>query len=141
MKLSDIPYGHILCPHCGDTYDLSLAEPTFYLHAPHNDLFAFILCTECHSAWDNGDANDKYLIERKCLSNLFKAAKAGQDDLRMLGVTTDLTIRINGGNIVHAIEYGHDLPREIYFGICDGSILATVLPCGIIVEPDGGKND
>ena len=132
MKPSYIPrYGQACCPNCKSEFDLAAAKPTFLEKAPYNDVIVYIMCPECHAAYQAGDGLARKSMSDKCFIN-FKLN--GIDSDRAVypwAITTMLTMEINNFEPVAAIENGHGMSCELYFGICSGTHNLVVLPGGV----------
>ena len=126
------PYGHACCPHCKSEFDLAAAEPTFLEKAPHNDIIVYIMCPECHAAFQAGGADRKSMSD-KCFINFKLTGIDSDGDVYPWAITTRLTLELNGFDPVAAIENGHGLTREQYFGICSGTHDLVVLPGGVCI--------
>jgi hypothetical protein len=114
------PYGHACCPHCIAVFDLNAATPTFLEKAPHNDIIVYIMCPECHAAFQAGGADRKSMSD-KCFINFKLTGIDSDGDVYPWAITTMLTMEFNDFDPVAAIENGHGLTREQYFGICSGT--------------------
>ena len=124
------PYGHACCPHCIAVFDLNAATPTFLEKAPHNDIIVYIMCPECHAAFQAGGADRKSMSD-KCFINFKLTGIDSDGDVYPWAITTMLTLELNGFDPVAAIENGHGLTREQYFGICAGKYDIFVLLGGL----------
>jgi hypothetical protein len=131
MKRSYLPaYGHACCPHCKSDFDLAEATPTFLEQAPHNDVVVYMMCPACHAAYQVGGAERKSMSDT-CFIN-FKLKSIDIDGaVYPWAITTKLTMELNDYDPVAAIERGHGLTREQYFGICAGQYDFIVLPGGL----------
>ena len=131
MKRSYLPrYGHACCPHCKSEFDLAEAKPTFLEKAPHNDIIVYIMCPECHAAFQAGGADRKSMSD-KCFINFKQKSIDPNGAIYPGAITTMLTMELNGFDPVASIENGHGLTREQYFGICSGTHDLVVLPGGV----------
>ena len=131
MKRSYLPrYGHACCPHCKSEFDLAEAKPTFLEKAPHNDIIVYIMCPECHAAFQAGGADRKSMSD-KCFINFKLTGIDSDGDVYPWAITTTLTMELNDFDPVAAIENGHRLTRDQYFGICSGTHDLVVLPGGV----------
>jgi hypothetical protein len=134
MKRSYLPeYGHACCPHCKSEFDLAAAMPTFLEKAPHNDIIVYMTCPECHAAYQTaGDAVRKSMSDT-CFIN-FKIKGIDSDGaIYPWAITTTLTMELNDFDLVAAIENGHRLTRDQYFGICSGTHDFCVFPGGLTI--------
>lgn len=132
MKLAYLPpYGRACCPHCTIEFDLVDAVPTILEKAPHNDTVIYMMHPECHAAYQAGDGAKRKSMANKCFIN-FKITGVGSDGaIYPWAVTTRLTLELNNFDPVAAIENGHGLTREQYFGICSGTHGFVVYPGGV----------
>lgn len=132
MKLSYLPkYGQACCPNCKSEFDLARAKPTFLEKAPHNDVIVYIMCPACHAVYKAGDGLARKSMSDKCFIN-FKLNGIDSDGaVYPWAITTMLTMEINNFEPVAAIENGHGMSRELYFGICSGTHDLVVLPGGV----------
>lgn len=132
MKRSYLPkYGHACCPHCKSEFDLVSAMPTFLEKAPHNDIVVYIMCPECHAAYQAGDGVQRKSMSDKCFIN-FKLKSIDSDGaVYPWAITTTLTMELNDFDPVAAIENGHGLTRELYLGVCAGTYDFVALPGGV----------
>ena len=120
MKRSYLPrYGHACCPHCKSEFDLAAAEPTFLEKAPHNDVVVYIMCPECHAAFQAGGADRKSMSD-KCFINFKLNSIDSEGAVYPWAITTMLTMELNDFDLVAASENGHGLTSDQYFGICAG---------------------
>mgnify|MGYP006085076331 CR=1 FL=1 len=129
MKRSYLPeYGHACCPNCKSEFDLAAAVPTFLEKAPHNDIIVYIMCSTCHATYQSaGDAARKSMSDT-CFIN-FKLKSIDSDGaVYPWAITSMLTMELNDFDLVAAIENGHRLTRDQYFGICSGTHDLVVLP-------------
>lgn len=133
MKRSYLPqYGHACCPHCKSEFDLVDALPTFLEKASHNDIVVYIMCPKCHAAYQAaGDGVKRKSMSDKCFIN-FKLKSIDADGaVYPWAITTILTIELNDFDPVAAIENGHGLTSDQYFGICSGTYDFYVFPGGL----------
>ena len=120
MKRSYLPrYGHACCPHCKSEFDLAEAKPTFLEKAPHNDIIVYIMCPECHAAFQAGGADRKSMSD-KCFINFKLNSIDSEGAVYPWAITTMLTMELNDFDLVAASENGHGLTSDQYFGICAG---------------------
>lgn len=129
--LTNLPdYGHALCPHCKDDFDLAQAAPTFGVPF-REEVLLFVMCPSCATHFSRRDPSRQKRIIKKC------AANVGFGDLNLDGsraawaLTSLFTLEINHGNLVAAIENGTGLTRKLYQGLVDGTHTLTVLPGGL----------
>ena len=131
MKRSYLPrYGHACCPHCKSEFDLAEAEPTFLEKAPHNDIIVYIMCPECHAAFQAGGADRKSMSD-KCFINFKLNSIDSEGAVYPWAITTMLTMELNDFDLVAASENGHGLTSDQYFGICAGKYEVFVLLGGL----------
>ena len=131
MKRSYLPrYGHACCPHCKSEFDLAEAKPTFLEKAPHNDIIVYIMCPECHAAFQAGGADRKSMSD-KCFINFKQKSIDPEGAIYPWAITTMLTMELNGFDLVAASENGHGLTSDQYFGICAGKYEVFVLLGGL----------
>ena len=132
MKRSYLPkYGHACCPHCKSEFDLVSAMPTFLEKAPHNDIVVYIMCPECHAAYQAGDGVQRKSMSDKCFIN-FKLKSIDSDGaVYPWAITTTLTMELNDFDPVAAIENGHGLTRELYLGVWAGTYDFVALSGGV----------
>ena len=134
MKRSYLPrYGHACCPHCESEFDLAAAKPTFLEQAPHKDVVVYIMCPECHAGYQAGDGVARKSMSDKCFINFKLNSIDSEGAVYPWAITTMLTLELNGFDPVAAIENGHGLTREQYFGICSGTHELVVLPGGVLI--------
>jgi hypothetical protein len=124
-------YGHAFCPHCTSEFDLAAAMPTFFEKAPHNDIVVYIMCTKCHVAYQAAGDTDRKSMNNKCFINFKQKSIAPDGAIYPWAITTMLTMELNDFEPVAAIENGHGLTYELYFGICAGMHDLIVLPGGV----------
>ena len=133
MKRSYLPrYGHACCPHCKSEFDLAAAEPTFLEKAPHNDVVVYIMCPECHAAFQAGGADRKSMSD-KCFINFKLNSIDSEGAVYPWAITTMLTMELNDFDLVAASENGHGLTSDQYFGICAGKYEVFVLLGGLCI--------
>lgn len=131
MKRSYLPrYGHACCPHCKSEFDLAEAKPTFLEKAPHNDIIVYIMCPECHAAFQAGGADRKSMSD-KCFINFKLNSIDSEGAVYPWAITTMLTMELNDFDLVAASENGHGLTSDQYFGICAGKYEVFVLLGGL----------
>ena len=131
MKRSYLPrYGHTCCPHCKSEFDLAEAKPTFLEKAPHNDIIVYIMCPECHAAFQAGGADRKSMSD-KCFINFKLNSIDSEGAVYPWAITTMLTMELNDFDLVAASENGHGLTSDQYFGICAGKYEVFVLLGGL----------
>ena len=131
MKRSYLPrYGHACCPHCKSEFDLAEAKPTFLEKAPHNDIIVYIMCPECHAAFQAGGADRKSMSD-KCFINFKINSIDSEGAVYPWAITTMLTMELNDFDLVAASENGHGLTSDQYFGICAGEYEVFVLLGGL----------
>lgn len=122
MKLSYLPpYGHACCPQCKTEFNLATANPTVLEKAPHNDVVVYMMCPECHVAYQTADKATRTLMANKCFINVKMTGIRPDGAVYPWALTTRLTLEINDLDPVAAVENGHGLTREQYFGICSGT--------------------
>jgi uncharacterized protein YbaR (Trm112 family) len=134
MKRTYLPeYGHACCPHCKSEFGLAATIPTFLEEASRNDIIVYIMCPECHAAYKvAGDAARKSMSDT-CFIN-FKIKGFDSDGaIYPWAITSMLTMELNNFDPVAAIENGHRLTRDQYFGICSGTHDFCVLPYGLTI--------
>jgi hypothetical protein len=132
MKLTYLPhYGHACCPHCKTEFDLAAAKPTVLEQAPHNDVAIYMMCPECHETYQAADKATSTSMADKCFINVKAAIKSPDRTTYPWALTTRLTMELNDFDPVAAIEDGHGLTREQYFGICAGTHELVVFPGGV----------
>ena len=132
MKFSCLPpCGHACCPNCRSEFDLAAAEPTFLEKAPHNDVIVYIMCPECHAAYQAGDGLARKSMSDKCFINFKQKSIDADGAVYPWAITTMLTMELNDFEPVAAIENGHGLTNELYIGICAGTHDLVVLPGGV----------
>jgi hypothetical protein len=135
MKPSYIPrHGHACCPHCKSEFDLAAALPTFLEKAPHKDIVVYIMCPKCHAAYQTaGDGVKRKSMSDKCFINFKLKSFDSEGAVYPWAITTMLTMELNDFDPVAAIENGHGLTREQYFGICSGTYEYCVVLDGIFL--------
>jgi len=122
MKHSYMPaYGHACCPHCKSEFDLFDAVPTVLEKLPHNDTFIYMMCPVCHVAYQAADKASRKSMANQCFINLKTTGIDSDGAVCPWAITTMLTMEFNDFDPVAAIENGHGLKREQYFGICSGT--------------------
>ena len=120
MNLSYLPeFGHCQCPHCEQDFDLATASPTF-AEAFCSDVLLYVMCSLCHEQFQRAEGDLRKLMSNKCFVNV----KLHQDDSKgnriPWAVTTELTLFLNGDDLVGAIERGTGLSKAHYLGILNG---------------------
>jgi len=120
MKTPHLPeYGHRLCPHCERDFSLYPANPTFG-ESLCGDVVLYVMCSGCHEQFQMADDDQRKLMSDKC----FVSAKLHQHDSNgnrvLWAVTTNLTLFLNGDDLVCAIENGAGLTKQHYFSILSG---------------------
>jgi hypothetical protein len=134
MKHSYITqYGHACCPNCKSEFDLVDAVPTVAEKLPHNDKMIYMMCPFCHEAYQAADKTSRKSMADKCFANSKRIDLALEDCIYPFAVTSMLTLELNDFDPVAAIENGHGLTREQYFGICSGTHDLVVLPGGVLI--------
>ncbi len=134
MKHSYIPpYGHACCPHCKSEFDLVDAMPTVVEKLPHNDTAIYMMCPECHAAYQAAEKASRKSMAHQCFANSKRADLAQDGCIYPFAVTSMLTMELNDFDPVAAIENGHGLTREQYFGICSGTHDFCVFPGGLTI--------
>ncbi len=132
MKTAYIPrYGHAYCPNCTSEFDLVAAIPTFLEKAPHNDIIVYIMCPECHAAYQAADGVERKSMSDTCFNNFKLKSIQSDGSLYPWSITTIFTMELNNFDPVAAIENGHGLTSERYFGICSGTYEFYVFPGGL----------
>ncbi len=112
------PEGKACCPHCSSEFDLASGRPTFGEKLPHNDIFVYVMCPDCHADFEVGDPLTRKQMSNACFINIKVHGFSKSGDFYPYAVTTELTIALNGGSIAEAIWNGHDLTAAEYFSIC-----------------------
>jgi hypothetical protein len=137
MNLSYLPpFGHACCPHCKSEFDLVGAVPTFLEKAPHNDIAIYMMCSECHDTYQAADKATAISMANKCFINFKLTGIDSEGAVYPWAITTMLTMELNEFDPVAAIENGHGLTRDQYFGICDGTYEVCVLLAGLRIMTD-----
>jgi len=132
MKFSYLPkYGQACCPNCKAEFDLAAAKPTFLEKAPHNDVIVYIMCPKCHAEHQAGDWAKCKSMHDSCFINFKQKSIDADGAVYPWAITTMLTMEINNFEPVAAIENGHGMSRELYFGICSGTHDFVVFPGGV----------
>lgn len=122
MTYSYLPaYGWARCPHCKLDFDLDSAEPSFLEQLPCNLKAVYVLCPPCELAHQQSDPATKNAIHNRCFINVKAHGKDKHGKRHPWAVIAELTLQINGGNLVDAFEKGHNLPMDVYFGMLDGT--------------------
>jgi hypothetical protein len=131
MKRSNSLSGHAYCPNCHNEFNLNGALPTFGEKAPHNDTLVYVMCPECHAAFQSGGNSDRKVMSDACFVN-FKLRGISKNGRRIpFAVTTTLTLALNDWCITSAIQNGHGLTESEYFLICSRQWQVTGLPGGL----------
>ena len=132
MNRSYLPrYGHACCPHCESEFDLVDAVPTVAEKLPHNDKMIYMMCPFCHAAFQTADKASRKSMANQCSINFKRTGINSNGAVYPWAITTMLTLELNGFDPVAAIENGHGLTREQYFGICAGKYEVFVLLGGL----------
>lgn len=122
MEFSYIPpYGHGLCPHCREMFDIAESDVTFFESTHLADDLAYILCPVCARQYYSGDSSEQRRIENRCFINIKRNGKDKEGKLLPWAYSTRLTLSVHGNDPVAAIEYGLDIPALQYFLIVSGS--------------------
>ncbi len=134
MKPSYIPqYGHACCPHCKSAFNLVDAIPTVVEKLPYNDKMIYMMCPVCHASYQDADKALRKSMENQCFANSKRTDLAIDGYIYPFAVTSMLTMELNDFDPVAAIENGHGLTSEVYFGICAGTHEYCVLSDGIFL--------
>lgn len=134
MKWSYIPpYGHACCPHCRQEFNLEKAKPTFQEKAPHNDALLYVMCPDCHTAFQNGNERKRKQMGDVCFVNVKLCGGSSEGGMLPFAITSTLTLALNGWNLPEAIENGHGLTRAEYFSICSHEYEVSTLPGGLCI--------
>jgi hypothetical protein len=139
MKRSYLPsYGHACCPHCRKDFNVALAEPTFLEKAPHNDTIVYVMCSDCHEAFQGGTTTERKAMCNTCFRNFKTRGTTSNGGTVPFAITTTLTLALNDWCLTSAIENGHGLSRKDYFEICSKNAGVVVLPGGlrIVFSPE-----
>ncbi len=132
MKHSYIaPYGHACCPNCKSEFDLVDAVPTVAEKLPHNDKMIYMMCPFCHAAFQTADMASRKSMANQCYINFKRTGINSNGAVYPWAITTMLTLELNGFDPVAAIENGHGLTSDQYFGICAGRYEVFVLLGGL----------
>lgn len=126
-------YGYACCPRCKLEFDLNDAIPTVLEKLPHNDTAIYMMCPECHAAYQAADNASRLLMANQCFVNSKRTGLAHDDCIYPFAVTSMLTMELNDFDPVSAIENGHGLTSEVYFGICSGTHKFCVLLDGVLL--------
>ena len=124
------PYGHAYCPHCEVMFDTCSAQPTFIEPVTAGDSLLYVMCPDCHDAFDFSDKPTSKAMSDLCFINCKVKHNLEKQPTPHWAVTSLFTLNFNNGNLANAIEHGHGLPRHIYHGILTGKIQALHLPFG-----------
>jgi hypothetical protein len=140
MKWAYLPqFGHASCPHCRQDFDLAAAEPTFLEKAPHNDTVVYVMCPDCHGAYQSATEPERKGMCNTCFRNFKTHGTTSDGGLVPFAITTTLTLALNDWCLTAAIENGHGLSRNEYFEICSKKCEVAVLPSGLrIISSRGG---
>jgi hypothetical protein len=129
MKRSHLPqYGHACCPNCREDFDLSNSYGTFLEAAPHGDTIVYAMCPECHDMFKAATPEVRKEMSNTCFVNLKLTSVQPDGTVYPWAVSTTLTLALNDYDMVSAIENGHGLNKQQYFGVCAGKyqILETL---------------
>ena len=96
-----------------------------------NDVAIYMMCPECHGAYQAADKATSTSMANECFINVKLACRSSDSGVFPWAFTTKLTMALNDFDPVAAIENGHGLTREQYFGICAGTHNFVVLPGGV----------
>ena len=134
MMASYIPrYGHACCPNCKSEFDLVDAVPTVVEKLPHNDTLIYMMCPVCHVDYQAADKASRKSMANQCFINFKTTGINSNGAVYPWAITTMLTLELNGFDPAAAIENGHGLTREQYFGICSGTHDFCVFPGGLTI--------
>lgn len=121
------------CPNCKSAFDLNDAMPTIVEMLPHNDKMIYMMCPVCHASYQDADKALRKSMENQCFANSKRTDLALDGCIYPFAVTSMLTMELNNFDPVAAIENGHGLTSEVYFGICSGTHEYCVLSDGIFL--------
>ena len=124
-------YGHAMCTRCRTEFDLNYGMPTVLERLPHNDTLIYMMCPECHAAYQAANKASRKSMANQCFINFKLNGNHSDGSLYPWAVTTMLTMEQNDFDPVAAIENGHGLTSDQYFGICAGRYEVFVLLGGL----------
>lgn len=112
-------FGHARCPHCRKSFNLKDATPTFLERLPRQDVFVYVLCTDCHTDYQIGTEQKQKAMNDKCFINFKVQGLLTTKNENSFAVTSLLTLALNDGCLTAAIENGHGLTSSEYFSLCE----------------------
>jgi hypothetical protein len=108
--------------------------------APHNDTIVYMLCPECHAAYQVASLPNRKYMQNKCFTNFKIRGIKSDGSIQPWAITTTLTLELNGFDPVAASENGHGLTSEIYLGVCKGTHELVTLPGGLRIVTQKPKS-
>jgi len=131
----DLDYGHAMCPHCRQWFDAAASKYCISLLLPGvPDRLCIFLCQTCQRKAEGLDASQVKTLHKRCSETLYS-----ERDLNW-SVTTELTLRLHGGDLAAALEFGLGLSNVVYTAVINGEIDLCVYP-GIHISYAAGGNE
>jgi len=134
------PYGYACCPCCRAEFNLAAAVPTMLEKAPHNDIVVYMMCPECHAAYQVASDPTRKSMQNTCFTNFKISGVKADGSTHPWAITTTLTLELNDFDPVAASENGHGLTFNLYLGICAGTHDLVVLPGGLRIVTENSAS-
>ena len=129
--VTELKYGHGLCPHCTDQFDLTNSTPTI-MEKNGCDALLYVFCNDCTHKFIHGSDEVRKNMENECFMNVKKRYK--HLSALIWACTTQIALQINGGNLVAASENGSGLSESTYKDIVNGTLAITTLPIDLYIH-------
>jgi len=126
-------YGHAMCTHCRTEFDLNYGMPTVLERLANNDTLIYMMCPECHAAYQSASKASRQSMANQCFINFKLKGNHSDGSFYPWAITTMLTMALNDFDPVAAIENGHGLAYEAYLATLSGTHEYCVVLDGIFL--------